>query len=241
MRMSKYAIALTCMLLSIVVTVQAKSVMQQKEVSTNSSIARAESLQISLLEEQQKTSDLYEQIEIYRNELEVYTKAATEAGGYSQILSEQLSQAQIIAGLTDVQGQGVTVTMKDSETVNVSGLDENNFIIHDEDILRVINVLRDAGAEAISLNGERIIATSEISCSGTTVSVNNTRYSSPYVIKAIGSAVDMSGALTMRQGVVDILGQWGIEISVKQESNIVIEAYDGIISNKYITSITSEG
>ncbi|MFI3227267.1 MAG: DUF881 domain-containing protein [Clostridia bacterium] len=241
MRRSKYAIALTCMLLAIVVTLQAKSVMQNKEVTTSNSIARAESLQISLLEEQQKTSDLYEQLELYRDEIELYSKAASEAGGYSQILNEQLSQAQIVAGLTDVQGPGVTVTMKDSETVNVSGLDENNFIIHDEDILRVINVLRDSGAEAISLNGERIIATSEISCSGSTVSVNNTRYSAPYVIKAIGSAVDMAGALEMRQGVVDILGQWGIEISVKQESNIIIEAFDGIISNKYITTIKDEG
>lgn len=240
MKLSKYAIASTCMLLSIVVTLQAKSVVKINEVTTTNSMARAETLQISLLEEQQKTSDLYEQLELYRDELDVYTKAATEAGGYSQILSEQLMQAQIMAGLTDVSGQGVTVTMKDSEVANVSGLDENNFIIHDEDILRVINVLRDAGAEAISLNGERILATSEISCSGSTVSINNTRYSAPYTIKAIGNSSDMSGALQMRQGVVDILAQWGIEVTVKEESTIVIEAYDGIISQKYVSILDEE-
>lgn len=223
------------MIASIIVTIQAKSVIEINQVDLISTTTRNETLQISLLEEQQKNAQLYEQIELYRNELSFYVKASTEAGGYSQILNEKLTQAQIMAGLTDVTGQGVIVTMKDSDFINTSGLDENNFIIHDEDILRVINVLRDAGAEAISINGERILATSEISCSGTTVSVNNNRYSAPYIIKAIGNSNEMAGALKMRQGVVEILAQWGIDVSIKEEDSIVIEAYDGFISQKYIS------
>ena len=61
------------------------------------------------------------------------------------------------------------------------------YIIHDDDLLRVINELRAAGAEAIAINGERIVAMSEIRCAGPTLSVNNNRSAPPYEIKAIGN------------------------------------------------------
>lgn len=240
MKLSKYVIATMCMLVSIVITVQAKSVMQIEEVSSTGALARSEALQKSLIEEQQKTTFLLEQVEIYRDKISEYTKIANEAGGETQIMYEQLRQANIIAGLTDVYGQGVVITMKDSEKANVSGLDENNFVIHDEDILRVINALRDAGAEALSLNGERIVATSEIRCSGATVSVNNNKYASPFVIKAIGNSKELKGALEMRQGVVDILAEWGIQVLIEEKESIVIDAFDGIVQNKYINEVEDE-
>ncbi|MFI3114521.1 MAG: DUF881 domain-containing protein [Clostridia bacterium] len=99
--------------------------------------------------------------------------------------------------------------------------------------MRVINELRAAGAEAISINGERILATSEIICAGSTVSVNNRKYSAPYSIKAIGNSSELYGALTMRQGVVEILSKWGIEVEVTEHENLTIEAFDGIIINKF--------
>lgn len=232
MKSSKYAIAIVCMLLSFFVTIQAKSIVLN-DTSNKLTINRAEDLQIELSREQQKNEELYAELLKYREDLDQYSKQADEAGGYSKILAERLEEVSILAGLTDVYGQGVEIVLKDSKMINNDGLDENNFLIHDEDLLRLINELRDAGAEAISINGERILATSEIRCSGSTVSVNNTRYSAPYKIKAIGSSEDMKNALTMRQGVVDILNEWGIEVEITQKENITIEAYNGVISHKY--------
>ncbi len=229
----KYIISIFCMGLAIVITSQVKNYEEVEETVNTGALARAEALQISLIEEQTKNADLYEQLQVYRRELELYTQIASEAGGYTQILSEQLTQAQILGGLVDVYGEGIVITMTDSVVVNNYGFDENNFLIHDEDILRVINELRDAGAEAISINGERILSTSEIRCSGSTVSVNNKKYSAPYVIQAIGSAKELEGALTMRRGVVDILSEWGIEVVIEQSENIKINAYDGVITQKY--------
>ncbi len=232
----RLSIAIVCFILAFTITLQFKSV-RTNAIDNTTSSARAEQLQISLTEEQEKSEALYKQIIEYQSQIEEFKDDAEESGGYATVLAKQLEQTSITAGLTAVTGEGVVVTMSDSKLENTTGVDENFFIIHDEDLLRVINELRDAGAEALSLNGERILATSEIRCAGSIVSVNNNRYSAPFIIEAIGNSTEMSNALTMRSGVVDVLAQWGIVVEVETKEEITIEAYDGIIDYKYATPV----
>ncbi|MFI3114522.1 MAG: hypothetical protein R3Y12_00100 [Clostridia bacterium] len=136
MKKSNYTIAFSCMLVSMLVTMQAKSYFEPEEIETeveevkepSISYEYIEELQANLIEEQSRTRYFYEQVELYRNQIEIYKTASIEAGGYSKILYEQLVQANLVAGLTDVSGQGVVVTMKDSEDANIYNLNENNFI-----------------------------------------------------------------------------------------------------------------
>lgn len=239
MKKSQYPIAGTCMILSFIVALQFKSVTTNEEYQEFVA-SRTEDLQINLQKEREKVDQLYTQVEYYRQQLDEYTKEAEKAGGYASALANRLEDTLMIAGLTDVEGPGVIVTIDDSKKVNKEGYNENNFLVHDEDLLRVINEIRGAGAEAISINGERIISTTEIRCAGATVSVNNTRYSAPYVIKAIGNAEDIENALSIRQGVVELLGQWGIEVSIKTQENVSINAYNGITTHKYASSVKVE-
>ena len=111
--------------------------------------------------------------------------------------------------------------------------DPSYYIIHDNDILQVVNELRDAGAEALSINGERLLATSEIRCAGSIVSVNNNRYAAPYVICAIGDPAAMSSALSMRGGVIDQLSIWDIQVDVQQSEEVLIRAYTGKTTFQY--------
>ena len=110
-------------------------------------------------------------------------------------------------------------------------------MLHDSDLLVLINELRAAGAEALSINGERILATSEIRCAGPTVSVNNNRYSAPFVVKAIGDPATMENAINMRGGVADQLAPWGIGLLIEKKESITINAYNGSISYKYAASV----
>lgn len=234
------AIAGVCTLLAFGLTVQLKSVKVNAQTD-NTITARAEQLQIQLATERQKNESLYTQIIQYKDQLQQFSREAEEQGGYAKILGTQLEQASILAGDSAVQGPGVTVTMQDSTRPNTGNENENFFVIHDEDLLRVVNELRDSGAEALSLNGERLLATSEIRCAGSTVSVNNNRYAAPYVIKAIGNAEEMEKALNMRQGVVEVLGEWGIKIEVKRESSMVIEGYAGSRELKFAKPVNTAG
>ena len=142
-----------------------------------------------------------------------------------------------MAGMTEVEGNGVIVTVSDSTQTDIEG-DINNYLIHDTDLLTIINELCGAGAEAVSLNNERIISTSEIRCVGPTVSVNNTKIGSPFTIKAIGDPVTLENALMMRGGVYDSLTAWGLKIEINKATDIVIPAYAGIKNYEYAKPVT---
>ena len=96
-----------------------------------------------------------------------------------------------------------------------------------------INELRAAGAEAIAINGERIVAMSEIRCAGPTLSVNNNRSAPPYEIKAIGNPNNLESALKLRGGVLENFKFWGIQADLSQSDDIVIPAFKGRKSFEY--------
>ena len=143
----------------------------------------------------------------------------------------------LLAGTTAVKGPGVVLEIEDSKKMISSTDNTNLYIIHDEDVLKVINELRAAGAEAIAINEQRLISTSEIRCAGPTISINNTRISAPYEIKAIGNAKNMENAIKMRGGVAESLSVWGIQLNVHKDENIIIPAYKGAVQFKYVTAL----
>ncbi|MCL6559007.1 MAG: DUF881 domain-containing protein, partial [Firmicutes bacterium] len=105
----------------------------------------------------------------------------------------------------------------------------NLYVLHDEDVLRVLNELRAAGAEVMAINGERLLSTSEVRCIGPTILINKAkRLAAPFVITAIGDPDTMANALKMRGGVIDTLQQfWGIQVSIRKLSQVTVPAYKG--------------
>ena len=132
-----------------------------------------------------------------------------------------------------LHGKGIKLVLDDSKIASKPGENPNLYIIHDDDLLRVINELRAAGAEAIAINGERIVAMSEIRCAGPTLSVNNNRSAPPYEIKAIGNPNNLESALKLRGGVLENFKFWGIQADLSQSDDIVIPAFKGRKSFEY--------
>lgn len=232
---AKITIFTVCILLGFFFALQLKSV--RIYTKDDSQPARIEELSQLLIEERNKNEQLAAQIEQYKSDVNKFRAQAQESGGYATVLSEQLKRAELLAGNTAVRGPGVTVTLKDSVSVNNSMVDENAYVVHDSDLLRVINELRASGAEAISLNGERVLATSEIRCAGPTVSINNTRYAAPFVIKAIGDPDTMEQSLLMRSGIVDELKNFQIEVTVVKSQELTVEASRQNLTYRYAVPI----
>ena len=92
-----------------------------------------------------------------------------------------------------------------------------------------------------SLNGERLLATSEIRCTGAVVTVNGRQYASPYVIFAIGEPTTLYNALTMRNGVADVLGQWKIQVQVNISEQLTISKYQGAMTYDYARPVSVLG
>lgn len=101
----------------------------------------------------------------------------------SELLNEILLRRKMQAGYQKLQGKGVIIELMDSEEEAGDGENPNNLLIHDQDILILLNDLKVAGAEALSVNGQRIVARSEIKCSGATITINGTTYGQPFINK----------------------------------------------------------
>lgn len=205
------AIAFVCVVLGFMLAVQFKTT---QDIRSTIPFQRVEDL-----------SQRLSQTEKERDSLQDEVKKLKESTNKQETLSKDIENIKMGAGVLAMQGPGISIVIDDSKKQSKTGENLNLYLIHDDDILKVINELRAAGAEGISINEQRLIATSEIRCAGPTLSVNNTRHSPPYEIKAIGDSQTLENALKMRGGVVETLQFWGIQITIKTENNVILPAY----------------
>ena len=225
------SVALVFAIVGFLLASQLRSVWVNTQAAA-SDTSRLETLQELYNQELDKSDALQKQLKQTQEELSLYRQQTADGSTRGEALKAELDKLEITAGLVEVTGPGVSVVMSDSAAVNATG-EEADYIIHDSDLLSVINELRSAGAEAISLNGERLLATSEIRCTGAVVTVNGRRYAAPYVIFAIVDPATLYNALTMRNGVVDILGQWKISVQVNTSTQLTIPKYQGAVEYRY--------
>lgn len=238
----KFQISMSIVILILVfaVTWQIKGVRKTNAVESQIS-NRIETLQQDYKSELEKNEKLLQQIIELQNDLTKYREQVTQSGGVAKILKEELTRAETIAGLTDVSGNGVIVTIKDGgQGVGNIVYDDGYGIVHDSYLLTILNELRASGAEALSLNNERILATSEIRCVGPTVSVNNTKQAAPFEIKAIGNADTLENALRMPGGAVEQAAFYGVEVSIKKSNKLLIKKYTGASTFKYAQTVEPE-
>ena len=108
--------------------------------------------------------------------------------------------------------------------------DPNDLVVHQQDLQAVVNALRAAGAEAVTLMGERIIATSAVRCVGNTVLLHGRVYSPPFVVTAIGDQNALRDALDSDPGVAyfrTFVDRFGLGYTVRDERSVELPAYDG--------------
>jgi len=157
--------------------------------------------------------------------LTAYEKQTAGSNGNMKQLQQQLEDERILAGLTPVNGPGVTVTLMDGVA---TGSDVEQVLTHDWNVRSVVNELFTAGAEAISINGYRVVATSGVFCRGPVVSVNDHRLGAPFTVAAIGDPQALKSALLIQGGIVDLLRSNGLRVSDPQmEQAITMPAYTG--------------
>ncbi|MCX7708679.1 MAG: DUF881 domain-containing protein [Clostridia bacterium] len=145
-------------------------------------------------------------------------------------LKEQIERNKILSGTADVEGKGVVVTITDGK---------NSYC--DDNLLRdVINELVSAGAEAVAVNNERFVSTSEIRTSGGTTLINGRAYSSPYDIKAIGNPEVLESAIRIRGGIAEKLEVFKLELKIQKEEKLFIPKFKGEMQFKYAQPIESD-
>ncbi|HHT85778.1 MAG: DUF881 domain-containing protein [Bacillota bacterium] len=202
---------------------------------------RAEELSLLLSATEEERDRLRDEVRMLRDQVAEAMVATESSESQVKVLQEALLKARVMAGLTEVKGPGVTIEMNDAKKEVPSGQDPNLFIIHDDDVLAVVNELLASGAEAIAINGQRVVATTEIRCAGAVIMINGVRFAPPLKIQAIGDPETLHNALKMRGGVVDNLSFWGIEVKIKMEQELVLPAYTGSLNFRFAKPFQREG
>lgn len=161
-----------------------------------------------------KLQDTEDKISNYRNDIENNEKN-------SQLLDQEFADTEKYLGYTDVQGEGIQVVLDDTEYKQVQS----------SDILSLVNELRLAGAEAISINDERVVSTTEIVNVDTRfVIVNGKRVVAPFTIKAIGDKKYLESAISIKGGYIDEIKAKEITINYSVEDKLIINKFSGKMS-----------
>lgn len=185
LRPDRHAVTWAFMLLAFGVAISLPWSMRETAQPVTRQSERETAMQsITYLEREQHT--LKEMIADLRVRLAEAQKRQTDQQAVLVVLEQQLKEQRVMAGLTPLAGPGVVITLSDSSSNAPAGSAANDYIVHETDVRDVVNALWSAGAEAIAVNGERLVATSSIVCVGTVIIVNDTRLAPPYQITAIG-------------------------------------------------------
>jgi uncharacterized protein YlxW (UPF0749 family) len=177
--------------------------------------------------------------QVARLQAEVNAATRQAAQGDSAVAAAQAMMTPFLqpGGLSAVHGPGTVVVLDDAPAANQpSGVDLNQLLVHQSDIRAVVNALWAGGAEAMSIMGQRVVATSSVRCVGPTLLINGEVFSPPYRIVAIGPADSMSSALDASSGVAlfkQAAEYFGLGYTVESSDDVQVPAYTGAVGLQY--------
>lgn len=229
-------IFLICFIISLSVTIQART------INTSESDILRLKRENELRDEIAQWKEVYEEangkIAEQNKKIEEYRNASAKTDDTVALIKKELDTANLLAGVSAVKGPGITVKLDDSAAIEKIAIDagyynSNVYIIHDTDIMSIINELRVAGAEAFSVNGQRVIATTAIRCVGPLIQINGINLSAPFTVTAIGNPDTLVGSLNLRGGIISEVKAAQIDVTIEKHDEVTIPAYDKVIDYKF--------
>lgn len=231
-------LSLMCLVLTYGIVVQIKTVNGTgTTISTN---AKENELRDAVLKAKEKYDNLYNELERMEKQLEKERTNSTQNNAELTELENTIKEGNKKVGLSEATGNGLVITVNDNQKISLNSwlADPNLLIVHDTDLMHIVNELKNAGAEAISINEQRIVTTSAIECDGNVIMVNGEKIGAPFEIKAIGLpealiSIDRFG------GYIDYLKEDRfLDVTVKRadKEEITIPKYTGIMKFEYAES-----
>lgn len=219
-------IGLTAFILVLVMFTQIKTV-QETDI-TGIEIMRETELRAELASWKSKYNEVSIKVEDTQNKINEYTNQINNDQGVAELIDKELTDAYMYAGLSNVMGQGIVVVLSDNEFKTIDAID----------LILLVNELRAAGAEAISINSERVIYKTEIVDIGTKyILVNGVKIEGPYTIKAIGDKKYLESSISIKNGYIDEMEADSKTISYEVSDSILVEKYNHSVDFEKATNV----
>lgn len=211
-------ILIVCIATGFMIGYSYKLTKNEQKLST-SYLNQEESYRGDLIEQQERNKELMEELKNLQEQVRQYEKSFAENETDYEHLIEEAEQLRLLLGSIPAQGEGIRVTLKDNE-YDPNSTNPNDYIVHESHVLSVINELRISGAEAISINGQRLRANSYIRCNGPVITVDGKQYPAPFVIEAVGDSETLISSLQITGGVFDQLLNDQIVVTLEEQDLI---------------------
>ena len=219
------------MMLVSLIFIQFRTVEESNAIGIES--MREDELRQEILNWKTKYNEIDEKIKSNNEKIDEYTKTIQNNQQSSELLDNELKEYNMLVGKTDVSGDGIIMKLSDNPELSYTS----------SNLVYLINELKYAGAEAISINGQRIVNTTDIVGinSNQYILVNGERIVSPYEIKAIGNREDFEKIINFpNEGFYPYYKSKGYTIDMNYQSNIKINGYDKEITVKYLNDKKEE-
>jgi len=198
-------------------------------------VSKAASLEQELKEQRAEKEAIMQEYLDLEERLKTIEEQTSSEDALLQSMGSDIEKYKMSAGVVDVKGPGVVVTVDDPvPTEENPGDGYSTIMLRYDLLLALVNKLKDAGAEAISINGQRIVTSTEISLAGENVNINAVPTAPPYKIKAIGNPDTIESTLTIRYGIVETMrNNYALRVNISKEKELTIPRYSGVIKFRY--------
>lgn len=235
-------IGVLALIIGLVIAVQINTT-QGSDVGGLITSAQVESLKAELRAVKTEKEAIYQELRTMEDRMAEIEADKTSDDAFLQSLSADLEKYKLYSGMLDVKGPGLIITLDDPVPTEENPGDGYSVIMLRYDLLlELVNKLKEAGAEAISINGNRITATTEITYANTNVNINGKATAPPYTVAAIGDPDTMESAITIRYGIIDgMRTTYSLQVNIVKQEEITITRYTGAINFRYATPVTASG
>ncbi|WP_110943112.1 DUF881 domain-containing protein [Inediibacterium massiliense] len=231
-------ILMFCILLGVVIAMQLKNVQGHYQYVPLKVI---HDYKLSIESQNKEVEKLKEMLKDRTKSIHEYEQSKEEGGKFKETMIKELEEQKLISGFTDVEGSGVVITLDDSTRELYEGEKAEDVIVHDIYVLNIVNDLKVAGAEAISINGQRLLSMSEMVCAGHTIRINNQVFAQPFIIKAIGDPKKLEAAMLAPESTAQYIKEiYELYVEVNTSINIKIPKFSEEVDFKYL-KVVEEG
>lgn len=204
-----------CVLLSFAITMQVRFSNSSESESSQTKVT--DDLKDQIIKLNDENNNLTEKLKKTDEDLSNVRDEAAQNDSSSKEISDLIKEYSILTGNTDVYGQGIIIKYKPTSSQYMSDTAK--------DLRDIVNEIKNAGAEAISINDQRLINTSAIEMVKNKIEINGVQISGPFTIKAIGSSDIMYSGLIRPGGTIENIQSTGAKVEVNVEENVQIQKY----------------
>lgn len=217
---------IACFALALVMSMQFK-IASETDITSIENMREAE-LRTELANWKSKYEEVNKKYEETSSKIDEYKQNKESNEDTEKLVDDELQQVNMQLGKVDVQGEGIEVTLRETDNEEISRITA-------DDLILIVNALKVSGAEAISINDERIINMSDmVDINESFIKINGQRIVAPYIIKAIGNQSYLESSLISNGGPVDEMKKIGQDVSITKSNKVIVPKYNKEIKIKYM-------